>query len=518
LIETTCVLAETSDPIASFILESKTFLKIVAFRFDNKDFADLLLSKARTGVNIEIVTTPSDNVAKESLRPIVEVMYEQLQKSNVKMYFCSWEAGEPELTPTSVSGKQSASASIGEKWYSLHLQLFINENGVMVTSRPLTADKTLDIFFRTTDQKLKEQALSKFEEIKKLFISPTTIEGLQLPGSVFDFLDEKMKQETLTMFSTTRRLNVREYYRRKLPNAVLNEGLFISPFDGQMRDFLYEFIDSASEYVYFFLETFFDEALMAKLQEKRAKSPDCKIKILCRPPHMIRQNRHTALGLVTQGLSSGIEFSNRKDIQGKFWVSDKWFALSSGDFNKMNLGIMTSAERLKADTQLLLLSNDKNLIHSMKEKFETCFAPMDIGTLCSRDAKLALTRVLKGNHLHGSSIACTYLSRFKSSLLVRTENDVNYVLETAVRLALADSKRGLEGEYMLMAIIIYNVQRREHRLDEIIEKLEAIEDKQIIERTVKRMEQKGQLLKSGEVFRIAPNIEGSNVQKKIGEF
>jgi hypothetical protein len=101
------------------------------------------------------------------------------------------------------------------------------------------------------------------------------------------------------------------------------------------------------------------------------------------------------------------------------------------------------------------------------------------------------------------------LTRFKTSLLIKTENDVRYVVDTAVTMAKADGKKKLEGVYMLMAIILYNLQRREHRLDEIVEKLDGIEAMPEIERTVKWMEQRGQLVKIGDTYRLVPNLKSS---------
>ena len=60
-----------------------------------------------------------------------------------------------------------------------------------------------------------------------------------------------------------------------------------------------------------------------------------------------------------------------------------------------------------------------------------------------------------------------------------------------------------------MAIIIYYLQRREHRLDEIVEKLEGVESEPEIKKMIVRMEQRGQIVKSGEFYRIAPQIGSS---------
>jgi hypothetical protein len=287
-----------------------------------------------------------------------------------------------------------------------------------------------------------------------------------------------------------------------------------------MRDFLYDFIDSANDYVYFFLETFFDEELVGKLQEKIASKPSISIKIITCPPERIRQSPQKARELISQVLSLGIQIGNQPNIQAKFWVSDKWLAISSGDFNRMNLGHSTSSRYWKADTQLLLLENSQDLIAQMKRMFEEKFSPIDQGKICAKSVIVLLKRMAKQNNLSGSTDAGKYLSRFKSALMIKTEQDVRCVIDTAVKLAKLDGKRRLEGVYMLMAIIIYYIQRREHRLDEIVEKLEGVESKSEIEKMVIRMEQRGQLVKSGEIYRIAPNLGDlqTTAQRRMSEY
>ncbi len=229
----TCALNQTNQAIREVISHAKKFLKIITFRFDSEEYANLILEKAKNNVEVEVITTPSDNVAKGELRPLVERMYHELESSQVKMHFCTWEAGEPRLTTTSMSGNQSD--GIGEKWYSLHLQILINENEALVTSRPLTADNTIDIFYRSSDTAFMNNALTKFKEIKKLFLEPRQVDGLTIPGEAVNFLDQKMLEETLDLYKTTGRLNAKQYDTRKLPKATLVKGFFISPFNGKFR-------------------------------------------------------------------------------------------------------------------------------------------------------------------------------------------------------------------------------------------------------------------------------------------
>ncbi len=112
-----------------------------------------------------------------------------------------------------------------------------------------------------------------------------------------------------------------------------------------------------------------------------------------------------------------------------------------------------------------------------------------------------------------SATALTYLSRFKAALLIKTEKDVRYVVDTAITIAKIDGKKKLDGVYLLIAIIIYTLQRREHTLEEIAEKLEGIEQKPEIKKTVQWMQERGQLIKSDDVYRIAPNFYSDSKQK-----
>jgi hypothetical protein len=168
---------------------------------------------------------------------------------------------------------------------------------------------------------------------------------------------------------------------------------------------------------------------------------------------------------------------------------------------------------------MLLLENDQNLIAEMKQSFEQYFTPIDQGRICVKDIITLVQRMAKSNNLSGSTDACKYLSRFKAALMIKTEQDVRYVIETAITLAKLENKSRLEGQYVLMGIIIHYIQRREHTLNEIIEKLKGLETETGVKVVVSRMDQGGQLIRSGDYYRIAPNLgKLRNNQRSIEEF
>jgi hypothetical protein len=510
MIQTLSELSKTSELVHDFINSSEKFLKIITFRFSSKQFADMFIDKAKKGITVEIITTPADNIAEEDLRTEVEKMYGLLQESGVKLSTCPWEVGEPRLTPTSLSGELAA--GIGEKWYSLHFQLFLNDKHALLTSQNLVPEKTLEVYYLSSNPHFLKETADKFKLVNELFFTPVKVEvnnaTYTLPGKLTDFLDELTLKDTIDLFVKSKRYKVKHYSINKLPQVNLTKGLFICPFEGRLREFLYKFIDSGEVFLYFFVETFFDEDLIRKIEEKIHLQPKIKIKIITRPPQKVRQAPAKARNMINQILSLGVGVGFLPDIQAKFWVNDKWLAIPSGDFNKMNLGYQTSKNYWRADTQLLLLDNDEEQVKMFKNIFEEQFEAMDIGSICINDVKPLFSVLKKRYSVRSTAEAIKYISRLKSSLAIRTEEDIRYVINLSVKLTKSYGKQKIEGIFALMAIILYYLQRREHKFEEILEKLENIAEKSNVVDAVNRLLMSGYILKSQDVYRV-------NVQRLI---
>jgi len=501
--QTRSELSRASQLVAELINNTKERLKIVTFRFSSEEFAKMLAKKASEGVHIEVITTPVDNIANEELRLKVEEMYKRLQAKGVKLLTCPWEVGEPRLTPTSMSGRLTA--GIGEKWYSLHLQLFMNEKQALLTSQNLVPEENLEIYYLSSDPYFLKQTSDKFKMIQDLFFTPVEIDKTTLEGRVVNFLDQATLKDTLEFYNQNKRLKVKQYYVKKLPQANLNKGLFICPFEGRLRDFLNKFIDSGKKFLYFFVETLFDEELIKKLEEKINLQPDIQVKMITRPPEKVRQSPDKARNMIKQLLSLGVGIGYLLDIQAKFWVNDNWLAVPSGDFNKMNLGYYISKNYWRADTQLVLLDDNREQIKLFKGVFEEHFKPIDIGNICRKDIDSLFTGLRKRYHVVSTREAKDYISRLKSSLIIKTERDVRYVMNLAVKLAKIHDKKRIEGVFVAMAILLYYLQRREHKFEEISEKLEDVVDKSKIRDAINRLMLLGYILKSEDVYRV--NVE-----------
>jgi len=486
-------------------MDSEQFLKVVTFRFFSKDFAHMLIEKANSGVSVEVITTPVD-AAKEKLRPQVEKIHRELERSNVELIACSWEAGEPRLTSTSMSGK--VEGGIGRKWYSVHLQLLVNEKEALITSKNLTSEKNLDIYYLDSTPEFTKLSLEKFNKIKEIFLEPVTINGLTIKGQIIRFLNEEILKDTIDLFKESGRLKVEHYCLDKLPDASINKGLYICPFEGKLRDFLYKLIDSSQHSLYFFIETFFDEDLVKRLEEKIHATPGIRIKIMTRPPEMVRQDTQKGRNLIKQVLSQGIGVGYSSDIQAKFWICDKWLAIASGDFSKMNLGHKHGKDRWKEDTQLIYLDDTESLVKAFKDLFEQHFKPIDTGSVFKKEVASLFRRLTKRYGMISSKEAKSYVARLKYSLIIKTEKDVEYVINLAIRLTKFHGKNKVEGLFAIMAIILYYLQRREHKFDEISEKLENITTESMVKEAMARLQFQDWVLKSEGMYRV-------NVQKLL---
>jgi hypothetical protein len=462
----------------------------------------MLTKKAREGVEIELITTPVDNIGDEKLRSKVEEMYKQLQANGVKLQTCPWEVGEPRLTPTSLSGRLTA--GIGEKWYSLHLQMFVNEKQALLTSQNLVPEENLEIYYLSSDPCFMKKISDKFKMIQDLFFAPIEVDKTTIKGRVVNFLDQATLKDTLQLYSQDKRLKVKHYYAEKLPEASMNKGLFISPFEGRLREFLNRFIDSGKEFLYFFIETLFDEELIGEIGKKINLQNDIQVKVITRPPEKVRQSPDKARNMVKQLLSLGVGIGYLSDIQAKFWVSDNWLAIPSGDFNKMNLGYSVSKNHWRADTQLIFLENNKEQIKLFKGIFEKHFKPVDIGSICRKDIDSLFTG-LKQYRIKSTKEAKEYISRLKSSLIIKTERDTRYIMNLAVKITKIHGKNRMDGVFAVMAILLYYLQRHEHKFEEISEKLEDVVEKSDIRDAINRLMLSGYILRSVDVYRV--NVE-----------
>ncbi len=75
-------------------------------------------------------------------------------------------------------------------------------------------------------------------------------------------------------------------------------------------------------------------------------------------------------------------------------------------------------------------------------------------------------------------------------------------MNLAVGLTENYSTNRMQGIFVVMAILLYYLQRREHKLEEIVEKLEDVVDKSTIHDAINRLMLSGYIQKSEDVYRV----------------
>jgi hypothetical protein len=97
------------------------------------------------------------------------------------------------------------------------------------------------------------------------------------------------------------------------------------------------------------------------------------------------------------------------------------------------------------------------------------------------------------------------MSRFKSFLIINSEKDARYTANLAAKLTQILGKKRLEGLYVVMAVILYYLQRHEQKFDEFFEKMQNITDKQTINTGINLLITLKYTIKSEDMYRV--NVE-----------
>jgi len=134
---------------------------------------------------------------------------------------------------------------------------------------------------------------------------------------------------------------------------------------------------------------------------------------------------------------------------------------------------------------------------------------MDIGVISKKDVNHLFIRLTRRNNLMSSKQAKSYVSRLKASYIIRTEKDIRYVIELAIKITKLYDQKKVQGTYALMAVILHYLQRREHTLQELVEKLENVADESEIKYAIAKLQFQSLIIKSDDVYR-------NNIKKALG--
>ncbi|MHA1253713.1 MAG: phospholipase D-like domain-containing protein, partial [Candidatus Helarchaeota archaeon] len=430
-------------------------------------------------VEIEIITLPADSYRKVKERGEIIEEYSNLKNSGIKIFENIWEIGDPTLSTTSMSGEISEGG--GDKWYSLHGKLLITEKTALIMSANFTKEKLYEVYLKYNTVKIIDEFQIKFQELKKLFITPVKIEKeLMIPGNLITKFDMTTKNDLVEKYKSSNRIIVKEYSPNLAPIKNIEKGLKVSPFDGRARDFLKKMIENAKEFIYLLSERLFDNEIV-KILCKKLINDDINVKILTGPPNVVRQNVEKARTYFKNIAICGGKIRALDNFHAKCWLTDKWLMVGSPNLTKMNLGIKKSGNYWRANTEILFFEDDKSLISKAKREIDTLF-----------QKSMTLMEIL-GSSNQALQNSKNYFDLFdypsrkeakiifaKIKLKFNLDNEKNLILiaRYASKLARKFNKKYILSEHVIMGTILILLKERSNTFLNMYEKLKEIVDKE----------------------------------------
>ena len=457
--------------ISKIIGEANKFIYIVAFQLTAESFIrDILLEKSRR-VELSIITLPSDSYKDTAERSKIAKLYQDLERDGAKVHQCVWEVGDPSLTATSLSGEQAEGG--GNKWYSMHGKFIVTDKSALITSSNFTDTEEIEVYLITSESTAIKQFVEKFNQLKALFIDEN------IPGGVFDLVDNGTKDYIKKTFESSERLNIKAYPPKLAPHKSITDGLYLTPFDGRAREFLNRFIDDAQDFLYLSTERFFDDELAKKMVAKAIKTK-VKIRLMTCPPNQIRQNPAKAEDLLSELISAGIEVKLFEDIHAKCWISDKHLAIGSVNLGKMNLGFRKAGDFWRANTETIYFDSDEELNKEAKTEFENVFEKgrEHLKSIASSSKYLNDARILfSAFGIKSDKSARETISQIQTVFRINGRKNLLKVAGIAAKIAKKFGVRTVTKKEVLMALILFHLTERKHVIHELLDKLQPIVEK-----------------------------------------
>ncbi|MBA7527241.1 Cardiolipin synthase [subsurface metagenome] len=494
-------LRRDKNPIKDAIDGATKFINIVSFQFTSEKIIKLLIDKAHKGIEVRVITLPEDSYRDVTKRQQVSDFYKELSDSGIELNLCMWEVGVPELTETSLSGKQTEGG--GNKWYSLHGKFVVTDKVALVLSTNFTDEEQLEAYLCYEDSEIIKSFRAKFNKINELFC----FKQEALPGSLYNQLPPPVQKELESLYKTSKRINIKKYPSELAPDVEIKRGLFLSPFEGKARTFFNNIINQAEQFIYLSTERLFDDQVVKVLLNKAYRT-DIPIKIITGHPRKVRQNPSKAEKMVADLMAAGIDFTIIDDIHAKFWLTDKWVSLGSANLSKMNLGFVKTGNCWRANTETLWFDNNDRTISIAKNKYEEIFESSKSGIIALADVG---TKVNKAKDLFAvfgfksKKEAKIIMARIETQFTVENRQNIVRIAKLSARLAEIENVTFIIEEHVIMANILFYLRERKHDISEIQEKMADIINKQKIANAIEKLRKRKYIVKEHDFYTI--NIE-----------
>lgn len=455
--------------VISEISKAREFIKIAIFQLHNLDVFDVLNTKIKNGVKVEIFTLPYDSINAD-VQEMVIGQFDMLQTNGAVLHFCKWNIGDPERTTTAVG-----------RWYSYHGKFIVTDTSAISLSANFTSHNELDatIIYRDNQDKVAEFN-EKFHKLLEWFV----VSNSGFDGTLRSLVFNSVYNNPETLFEVPRSINgevhenhwIKDYPSELCPkNVEIKDELYICPLEVRGRDFIGKIIRDAEDFLYISTESFTDEDVMDELIRKKIHE-NIDIYILTGAKSMDYTARLNSM--LRQLLASGIIVKTTKsDLHAKLIVSKALVAVGSINFNKMNLGFSRTSNLWRENTETISICTDKDIIQSARSQFVSVFtSSIDVSIPLSDKIEDQVKIILrKYFDLNSRQDAKKIFSRYILVNEIQVKKIVLKIGKISKKLTENQSSKTVSKDILFMALTLYFLSERKHNAEQLRDKFKPLD-------------------------------------------
>lgn len=338
--------------LKEIIEKAEKYVHLASFLFYDEKVADLLIEKAKSGLSVELLTTPSDAARSDELKEWSSQLQKKLESFSVKLIPCEWEVGQPQRTVSTFAGGRRPT------WFAMHAKYLVTDKHAVIMSADLTQDfhegGEWDSFIIYDEPKRILWLREKYELMKDFFTSVKNY----VPR---EYIDSALEPRKL----------LRGYPLKEVTPSI-EDGFYILPLDAYGRHVVEKLVNDSEDFIYCMYETIYDDKLSFIFLKKLITSPRIDFRLLSPPLTVYQQNPLKARANFVQLASHGAEIKNIENLRTKMMITDKAVVSGSFDLSVMGIGKFRREKGLKLwveSTEIMDINTDKSFISQAKSSF-----------------------------------------------------------------------------------------------------------------------------------------------------
>jgi len=361
--------------LEKIIERAEKYVYLASFLIYDERVANMLIEKSKSGISVELLTTPSDAARSDELKEWSTKLQTRLESSGVKVIPCEWEVGQPQRTVSTFAGGRRPT------WFAMHAKYLVTDKHAVIMSADLTQNFNKGgqwDSFVIYDEPKRIQLLSQKYTLMKDF---------------FNRVESYVPKEYID--STLEPRKLLRGYPLKEATPSIEDGFYVLPLDAYGRQVIEKLIDYSEDFIYCTYETIYDDKLTFNILKKLITNPRIDFRILSPPLTVYQQNPLKARANFVQLASHGAEIKNLENLRTKMIITDKGVISGSFDLSVMGIGRFRREKGLKLwveSTEIMDINTDKNFISQAKSSFLELYriAAKQYGEWFKKDAERSL--------------------------------------------------------------------------------------------------------------------------------